>query len=85
MRPAPTPASRIDGFKANHKPEPAAFSALARLRSRFANFIARCAAFVALRCLAWTRLRRESDILGMTLSSMSRKLGVLGKSLRRNG
>jgi hypothetical protein len=31
---------------------------------------ARFKAFVALRCLACMRLRRESDILGMTISSV---------------
>ena len=44
----------------------AALPALALLRWRFANLVARCKALVALRCLAWMRLRRESDILGMT-------------------
>ena len=43
--------------------------ALDALRLRFASFVARCRALVALRCLAWMRLRRESDILGMTFSS----------------
>jgi hypothetical protein len=63
--------------------QPAAFPDLALLRSRFANFAARCTAFVALRCLAWMRLRRESDILGMIFSSDGTNLSVVGKSLHR--
>ena len=37
---------------------------------------------MALRCFAWIRLRRESDILGITLSSVGRApLNIVSKDM----